>query len=82
MLSRSIRCHVLGWWSLVPLIGIIPAVLALTDFYAVTLRKGELWNAARGRLTAGALLAGVGLLLGFITGSLLVILLLNRLIDG
>jgi len=81
MLQRSMRCFVLGWWSLVPLAGVVPAILALLDFYAVTLRKGNKWNAARTRLTLGALIAGLGLLVSFILGTLLAILVLNSLFE-
>ena len=81
MLQRSMRCFVLGWWSLVPLAGVALGILALIDFYAVTLRKGNKWNAARTRLTTGALLAGLGLLLSFILGTCFAIIALKSLIE-
>ena len=81
MLRRSMRCFVLGWWSLVPMFGVVPAMLALVDFRAVVLRKGRRWNAARIRLTAGALLAGIGLMVSIIVGTLLTITILNALTD-
>ena len=62
MLQRSLRCHALGWWGLVPVLGLVPAMLAFAEFRAVVLRKGGLWNAARPQLLLGAWLAGVGIL--------------------
>lgn len=82
MLRRSLRCFVLGWWSLVPVAGLGLALLALVDFHAVVTRKGNLWNAARLRLTTGAVLAGVGLMISFIAGSIVIIATLNRMVES
>lgn len=70
MLRRSMRCFVLGWWSLVPILGVVPAALAFVDFRAVVLGKGRRWNAGRTRLLLGAMLAGLGLLLTLIVGAI------------
>lgn len=79
MLRRSLRCFVLGWWSLVPVLGVIPAALAFVDFRAVVLRKGRRWNAARTRLLLGALLAGLGVLLTGIIGTAVAIMIYNAM---
>jgi hypothetical protein len=71
MIRRSMRCHTLGWCSLIPIAGVIPAMLAFVDFRAVVVRKGRNWNAARTRLLLGAWLAGLGL--AFSTGILTLI---------
>ncbi len=63
MLQRSLRCYALGWWGLVPVFGLVPALLAFAEFRAVVLRKGGQWNAARPQLLLGAWLAGVGVFL-------------------
>jgi hypothetical protein len=82
MLRRSMRCFVFGWWSLVPVAGIGLALLALTDFHAVVTRKGAMWNAARLRLTVGAILAGVGLLFSFVLVSILIIAWLSAMAES
>jgi hypothetical protein len=76
MLRRSMRCFVLGWWSLVPFIGFGVALLAFVDLRAVVLGVGRRWNAGRTRLLVGAWMAGLGFLLnlGFITLVILAIL--------
>lgn len=79
MLRRSMRCFVLGWWSLVPGFGVIPAALALVDFRAVVLGKGRRWNAARTRLLLGAMLAGLGLLLTLILGVVIALAIFNAM---
>ena len=71
MLRRSLRCFALGWWSLIPLVSIVTARLAFADFRAVVVSKGGHWNAARGRLFAGACLAGVGLLLNLVIAAII-----------
>ena len=82
MLRRSMRCFVLGWWSLIPLVGIVPAMLAFADFRAVVVGMGQRWNAARTRLLLGTWLAGIGLLLSIIIGVLLTVAILNAIQRG
>jgi hypothetical protein len=82
MLRRSLRCFVLGWWSLVPFLGVIPAALALVDLRAVVNGKGRRWNAARNRLLIGAILAGCGLLLSLILGATLALIVFKAMVDG
>jgi hypothetical protein len=79
MLRRSMRCFVLGWWSLIPIIGVVPAVVALVDFRVVVAGMGQRWNAARTRLLLGAWLAGIGLLLSLILSVLLTFAILNAI---
>ena len=79
MLRRSMRCSVFGWWSLVPLLGLIAAMLAFADFRAVVVGMGPRWNAARTRLLVGAWVAGVGLLLSIITGVLVTLVILKSM---
>lgn len=82
MLTRSTRCFVLGWCSLLPLIGIFPAMLAFVDFRAVVLGKGPLWNAAKPRLLIGVWLAALGFLFSLAVGVWLAILVLNKIARG
>lgn len=82
MLRRSMRCFTLGWWSLVPAAGFIPAILAFMDFRAVVLGVGRRWNAARTRLLVGAWLAGLGLLLSAGIGAILTLIILHEIANG
>lgn len=82
MLRRSLRCFALGWWSLVPVLGLIPAALAFADFRAVVLRKGRRWNAARTRLLLGAILAGLGVLLTGIVATVAAIWIYHAIMEG
>lgn len=81
MLRRSMRCFVLGWWSLVPVLGVVSAMLAFADFRAVVLHKGWRWNAARLRLMVGAWLAGIGLLLSLGVGTILAMAILRSIAE-
>ena len=82
MLRRSMRCFVLGWWSLVPFIGFFTALFAFADFRAVVLGMGRRWNAARTRLLVGAWIAGIGLLLNLGIGTLVTIAILREIEGG
>ena len=82
MIRRSMRCFTLGWWSLVPVIGLLPALLAFADFRAVVLGMGRRWNAGRTRLLIGAWLAGLGILFSIGIGTIVVIVILSNIADG
>jgi len=82
MLTRSTRCFVMGWCSLLPLLGIFPALLAFADFRAVVLGKGPRWNAAKPRLLIGVWLAALGILFSLAVGALLAIVILNKMARG
>ena len=82
MLTRSTRCFVLGWCSLLPLIGIFSALLAFADFRAVVLGKGPRWNAAKLRLLIGVWLAALGFVFTLAIGTLLAIVILNKMVRG
>ena len=82
MIRRSMRCFALGWWSLVPLLGLIPAMLAFTDFRAVVLGMGRRWNAGRTRLLLGAWLAGLGILITLLVGAVITLAILDAIEHG
>ena len=81
MLRSSMRCFKLGWWSLIPLLGVVPAILALLEFRAVVVGTGPRWNAARTRLMLGAWLAGVGLVISILLGLLIALAFLNSIVN-
>lgn len=82
MLRRSMRCFTLGWWSLIPVLGFVPAILAIVDFRAVVLGMGRRWNAARMRLLVGVWLAGLGLLFSIVVGAIVTVAILREIAGG
>lgn len=82
ILRRSMRCFILGWWSLIPLLGIVPAIVAFMEFRAVSAGTGSRWNAARIRLLFGAGLAGAGILLTLILCTLIALAIINNTAHG
>ena len=69
MLESSLRCFALGWFSLVPLLGLPAAIAALGISWRARASHKGLWNAAHRYLVAGHLMALVGLLVS--TGVIL-----------
>ena len=82
MLIRSTRCFMLGWWSLIPLFGVVPALLAFSQYSAVTRGSGSRWNAARYRLLAGTWLAAIGLLLTAFLAAAVALTIINHSINA
>ncbi len=63
MIERSMSCFVLGLCSLLPVIGIPFAVVALLRGLRVAAGQGEMWNPAQRYLIVGRWLAWTTLLL-------------------
>ena len=61
VIERSLRCFIAGCLSLVPLLGLIPAVIAIVLAHQVRNETGQAWNPARGYLIWGSALAWSGL---------------------
>jgi len=70
VIRRSLAAFVWGLFGFVPLLGLVPALLALTPCWAVRSNSRDQWNPASAYLRAGMFLAGFGLLstilLGFV----------------
>ena len=82
VIRRSMRCYVLGWWSWVPILGFVLAMLAFADFRAVVNGMGRRWNAGRTRLLLGAWLAGIGVLITLLTGTIITLAILDAIAHG
>lgn len=61
VIERSLRCFIAGCLSLLPVLGLIPAVVAIVLFHQVRNEAGHAWNPARGHLIGGVVLAWSGL---------------------
>ena len=57
------RCARYGWWSLIPLIGIVMSILAFRDVRFVRRTCGLEWNPASARVKLGITLAVIGLII-------------------
>ena len=62
VIEQSVGCQFLGVWSLVPVIGIGLAIVALERYHRACAEVGDEWNPARAQLIRGAVFAWVGLL--------------------
>ena len=61
VIERSLRCFAAGCLSLIPILGLLPAVIAIVLFHKALREAGRTWNPARGYLIGGVVLAWTGL---------------------
>ena len=80
VIERSLRCYRLSWLGLVPVLGVVPAVMALGLFRKVGEESGEQWNPARLYALAGLFIAIFGLLLSLAVGGAITLYCAHRLI--
>lgn len=78
LIERSLRCFVFGFLSLIPLIGLGPAVLAVSLHFKVWSESGTEWNPAIRYATAGFCLAWIGIAISVGGIGLFLKLVLNR----
>lgn len=60
IIERTLRCYRAGWWSLLPVIGLAPAMVAFYDFARVRAATRNDWNPAGTQLRVGFALATIG----------------------
>jgi hypothetical protein len=77
LIERSLRCFVFGLLSLVPLLGLGPAVIALRLHFRTWSESGGEWNPARRYVTVGFWLAWTGILVSLLSVALFVVLLIK-----
>ncbi len=77
-IEDSLRVFVLGIIGLLPLVGIIPATMALIFGLRVGSKYGNAWNPASAYLRWGAILA----LLGLLGSGLVAIVLIWNVVTG
>jgi len=65
IIERSIHCYHAGWWSLVPIAGLVPAVFAFYQYARVRSDSSRIWNPAGAYLRSGLALALIGFVLTF-----------------
>ena len=64
LIEHSLRCFTLGLLSLIPVLGLVPGVLAIRVHFQVWSIEDREWNPAGRYLRAGFCLAWCGLILG------------------
>jgi len=67
LIKRSVRCLLFGWLSLIPLLGLVPAFIALHLHRSVRREAGGEWNPAASYARWGYVLALLGIA-GWLTG--------------
>jgi hypothetical protein len=60
VIKGSLRCFTFGALSLLPVLGLVPAVLGIILYKRVQLEAGKEWNPARAYLLWGCFLCGLG----------------------
>lgn len=78
LIERSLRCFVFGLLSLIPLLGLGPAILAIHLHFKVWSESGAEWNPGRRYAIAGFCLAWIGLLLSLGDLALFVLALIEH----
>ena len=68
IIERSVRCYRCGSYGLIPVLGTVPAIIAVLLYHKVRYELGPAWNPAGRHLRWGFTFAWIGLGL---TGGLL-----------
>ena len=82
VIKGSLLCFNLGWFGLVPLLGIVPAVLAIQYYGKVSREVQAGWNPARKFAVTGVVVAYVGLLEALVCWAGLMYLILRFIFLG
>ena len=61
VIERSIRCQALGWVGVLPVLGVIPAVIAIVLYHRTARESGDNWNPAGQCARLGLVLSWIGL---------------------
>jgi hypothetical protein len=79
VINWSLRCFRLGWFGLVPILGIVPAAAAIVCHGRARTEAGAEWNPAAKFLFWGAVLAWIGLALSALVVGLTMMIILRSL---
>jgi hypothetical protein len=81
VINQSLRCYRWSWFSLIPLLGIGPALIAINLFRKANAETGGGWNPARRYAVCGLLVAIIGLLLSAGIGCVLQLLWIQKMLS-
>jgi uncharacterized membrane protein len=80
LIERSLRCFAYGWLSLIPLVGLGFAILAVRTHLKARAVEGMEWNPAKVYLHLGFSLAWLGGLVSLMALALSMFILLNGMV--
>ena len=80
--KESMRCFVLGLCGFLPLVGIVPSILAIVFYRRARLAVGTNWNPARTYLRWGMFLGWFNLIVEVIVLTMLIIAVVSAILDG
>ena len=80
VINQSLRCYRLSWFSLIPLLGVIPGLIALGLFRKAGEETGDGWNPARRYAVCGFLIAMTGLFLSSAIACVVLLLCLRTIL--
>ena len=80
VIKWSLRCFRLGWFSLVPILGIVPAAFAITSYGRAKAEAGAEWNPAARFLFWGCVLAWLGLAVSALVVGFAMLIILRSLL--
>ena len=79
-IRRSLAAFVWGLFGFLPLLGLVPALQALTHWWVVHSNFRDQWNPASAYLRAGMVLAGFGLLSTLLLGVVIALVIADSLL--
>ena len=82
LLEQSLRCFRLSWFSLIPILGLAAAVVALVAAVKALNLQKHTWNAAGPYLLAGTLISVVGVAHSVFLLTAILIVIVNQAGDG
>ena len=80
VIKGSLRCFSLAFFGLIPILGIIPALIAMATFRNVQRELGDKWNPAKAYLYSGYVLSWIGLLISILAMWILLAVLLKSML--
>ena len=60
IIERTLRCYHAGWWSLIPILGLAPAIMSFILYWQVRAETEDEWNPAAAYLRWGFFLSALG----------------------
>ena len=79
LITKSLRCFVLGLLGLIPILGIPASAVSLVQYWQVTRRQGMNWNPASAYLNWGLCFAIAGLLTSFVIAAAIGLAIVNAM---
>jgi len=79
VIKLSLRCFTMGWLGLLPLIGMVPALMAIFLYLKVKTASDDEWNPAGKHLLWGYILGYIGMAMSVALTTIITILVFSAL---